>query len=175
MISLSLLATKQLRFSEHSAGAVALLNGKNRDSGGAVQDFEGEGGFEACGETDDFDINGTVGATQSAAVVKQTLREALHIKQKKEEFALQKEQTGGLDDGEQQTGSDRVEFFDLYEKTVTLLPAVERQNCTPQMLFVCLLYTANDETPLKSSFSRLLFSVSLRLPASLEASHTFKT
>ncbi|XP_026193484.1 uncharacterized protein LOC34619226 [Cyclospora cayetanensis] len=255
MISLSLLATKQLRFSEHSAGAVALLNGKNRDSGEcedisegrgkggdllpadiarlrfaksigvkatctapskalcsetqhpldkktAVRDQEGQSRISKAKEASKHAARLTISTSTAqleqrraqvpssdlrlslpsryvdVAVVKQTLREALHIKQKKEEFALQKEQTGGLDDGEQQLPFARQPSNSscvtaclpaclpaCLLQTVTLLPAVERQNCTPQMLFVCLLYTANDETLLLTpSANRETFEVCRKAP-----------
>ncbi|CBZ51057.1 ccaat-box DNA binding protein subunit B, related [Neospora caninum Liverpool] len=41
---------------------------------------------------------------------------------------------------------DGVDFEALCTETTKKLPCAEKANCSPQMLFVCLLYTCNEET-----------------------------
>lgn len=42
-------------------------------------------------------------------------------------------------------------FFEFSLQTLKRLPSVERENCSPQMLFVCVLYTANEESEFQTN------------------------
>ncbi|KAL8273151.1 hypothetical protein Esti_002909 [Eimeria stiedai] len=198
MLSLSLLASKQLQLSGSSCAKAALVDIATGDAGGAEVEYGDDGEFGVSDETFDMPIS-TAAATDSfvsrlfdggggaggepsglslmgapqkvavsdlrltlpsryvdVAVVKRTLRRALHIGTSGDTGKETEEETKK----ETETDTDTPEHT-----TTSLLPAVERRNCSPQMLFVCLLYTANDETLfLSPSTSRNTFFVRRKAP-----------
>ncbi|KAL8425562.1 hypothetical protein Efla_007331 [Eimeria flavescens] len=175
LLSLSLLAAKQLQLSGGGCQRAALVDVVAADAGRAGLPRQGLGLrvkvtaaatcaaaaaaafvsrlFDSQGLGEEPRLLALAGAPQKVAVsdlrlslpsryvdvavVKRTLRRALRIESQVDSREKAEEKA---------EGDTRAENSDVRtpHATTSLLPAVERRNCSPQMLFVCLLYTAND-------------------------------